>query len=102
MRIAMAPPSSDLSFEGLLVGDAAAQALAGQNAEFGFGHVEPTSMFGRVVPFEPLYETARFVGGESRIERGRRVRAEIVLDQRDLFGIGKMHVGQFLEHLRVI
>jgi hypothetical protein len=30
------------------------------------------------------------------------VRAEIVLDQRDLFGVGKMHVGQFLEHLRVI
>ena len=54
MRIAMVPPSSDLSFEDLLAGNAAAQALARQNAEFGFGHIEPTSMFGRVVPFESL------------------------------------------------
>ncbi len=30
------------------------------------------------------------------------MRAEIVLDQSDLFGVGKMHVGQFLEHLCVI
>ena len=33
---------------------------------------------GRVVPFESLYETARFVGGESCIERGRRVHAELL------------------------
>ena len=52
-------------------------------------------MFGRVVPFKSLYETARFLGGESCIERGRRVRAEIVLNQHDLFGVRKMHVGQF-------
>jgi hypothetical protein len=37
MGIATAPPSSNLSFEDLLVGNAAAQALAGQNPEFGFG-----------------------------------------------------------------
>ena len=30
------------------------------------------------------------------------MRAQIVLDQPDLVGVGKMHVGQFLEHLRVI
>ena len=30
------------------------------------------------------------------------MRAEIVLHQLDLFGAGKMHVGQFLQHLRVI
>ena len=30
------------------------------------------------------------------------MRAEIVLDQPDLSGVGKMHVGQFLEHLCVI
>jgi hypothetical protein len=29
------------------------------------------------------------------------MRAQIVFDQRDLFSVGKMHVGQFLEHLRV-
>ena len=30
------------------------------------------------------------------------MRAQIVLDQPDLFGVGKMHVGQFLEQLCVI
>ena len=59
-------------------------------------------MFGRVMPFEPLGEAARFGGGEGRVERGGRVRAEIVLDQDDFFGVGKMQVGQFLQHLRVI
>jgi hypothetical protein len=91
MFVAMVLPSGDLSFEGLLVWDAAAQALTRQNAKFGFGHVEPASMFGRVVPFEPLREAARFWGWEGRVERGRRMRAEIVLDQDDLFGAGKIY-----------
>ena len=30
------------------------------------------------------------------------MRAEIVLNQHDLFGVGKMQVGQFFQHLRVI
>ena len=30
------------------------------------------------------------------------MRAQIVFDQRDLLSVGKMYVGQFLEHLRVI
>jgi hypothetical protein len=51
MFVAMVLPSGGLSFEGLFVGDAAAQTLGCQNGEFGFGHVEPASMFGRVMPF---------------------------------------------------
>ena len=43
----------------------------------------------------------RFGGGEGRVGRGRRMRAQIVFDQRDLLSVGKMHVGKFLEHLRV-
>src|SRR5208283_5349065 len=70
MFVAMVLPSGDLSFKGLLVGDAAAQTLGCQNGEFGFGHVEPASMFGRVMPFEPHSEAARFGGGESGVERG--------------------------------
>ena len=30
------------------------------------------------------------------------MRAEIVLDQHDFVGVGKMQVRQFLQHLRVI
>jgi hypothetical protein len=46
MLIAMVLPSGDLSLEGLLVWNSATEALARQDAEFGFGHVEPASMFG--------------------------------------------------------
>ena len=59
-------------------------------------------MFRGVVPFEPFGEAARFWRGKGRVERGGRVRAQIVLDQPDLFSAGKMHVRQFLEHLCVI
>ena len=59
------PAKRHFSFEDLLVGNAAAQTLSCQNREFGFGHVEPASMFGRVMPFEPLSEVARFWCGEA-------------------------------------
>ena len=41
MIVSIALPSRDLCLEGLFVGDAAAQALPGQNGELGLGHVEP-------------------------------------------------------------
>jgi hypothetical protein len=40
--------------EGLLVGDAAIEALRGEHAEFGFRQIEPTAVLWRVVPFEAL------------------------------------------------
>src|SRR5271167_1528459 len=70
MLVAMILPSANLSLEGLLVGNAAAQALCRQNGEFGFGHVEPTSMLGRVMPFEPLL----LVGGPPPRERPHRAK----------------------------
>jgi L-aminopeptidase/D-esterase-like protein len=48
------PPRGDFAGEDLLVGDAAIQTLRGENAGFGFGHVEPTAVLKRVVPFEAL------------------------------------------------
>src|SRR5208337_620857 len=86
-------PGGYFFVEGLLVGDAAAQALPGQNGELGFGHVEPASMFWRVMPFEPFDEAARFGGGEGGIERGRRMGAQVVLNQHDFLGGGEMHIG---------
>ena len=100
--VSMALPSGDFFFQSRFVGNASAQAWARQNGEFGFGHVEPTSMFGRVMPFEPIGEAARYGRGEGRVERGGRVGAEIVLDQNDFVGVGKIQVRQFLQHLRVI
>ena len=49
--------------------------------------------FGVIMPFKPVDEAARFGGGEGGVERGRRMGAQIVLDQHDFFGGGEMHVG---------
>jgi len=43
--VAMVLPGGHFPFNDLLVRNAAAPALARQYAEFGFGHIEPASMF---------------------------------------------------------
>ena len=60
--VAVVVPCGDFAGEDLLVGDAAIQTLRGENAEFGFGQVEPTAVLGRVVPFEALDEPVRASG----------------------------------------
>ena len=66
--IALLLPGGDFVDEGLFVGNAAVEALGGQNAEFGFCEVKPTAMLGRVVPFEALDQPPRFGSRESLIE----------------------------------
>ena len=68
MLVAVVLPCGDFVGEDLLVGDAAIQTLRRENAEFGFGHVEPTAVLGRVMPFEALDEPARLGGGEGFVE----------------------------------
>jgi hypothetical protein len=68
--VAVVLPCGDLVGEDFLVGDAAIQTLRREHAEFGFGHVEPTAVLGRVVPFEALDEPARRGRGKGLIERG--------------------------------
>ena len=48
--VAVVLPCVDFVGEDLLIGDAAIQTLRREHAEFGFGHVEPTAVLGRVVP----------------------------------------------------
>ena len=61
-------PGGDFLGQGLLVGDTSIETLARQHAEFGLGHVQPTAVFGCVVPFEPLDEAARLGRGEGFVE----------------------------------
>src|SRR5271165_3680883 len=102
MLVAVLYPGGDFRGQLRLVGDAAIEALGREHGEFGFGHVEPASVLGRVMPFEPFDEATRFGGGKGFVERRRRVRAEIVLNQNDLVRVGKMRVGQVLERVGVI
>jgi len=57
--VAVVLPCGNFVGEEFFVGDAAIQTLRREDAEFGFGHVEPTTVLGRVVPFEALDEPAR-------------------------------------------
>src|SRR6516164_269094 len=66
--IASAQPSLDLPFQSLPVFDASVEALGDQNRQLGFGHVQPASMFGRVVPFETLNQAACLSGRKRFIE----------------------------------
>ena len=57
-------PRLDLGGQSCLIRDAAGEALSAENAEFTFGHIEPGSMFGGVVPFESFRDTAGLSGWE--------------------------------------
>ena len=50
------------------VGEAAVETLALHDTEFNFSHVQPTAMFGRVVEFQFLAQSSRFVGREGIIK----------------------------------
>lgn len=63
--VAIVPPSGDPSVEGLFVWDTAARTLIRENGKFEVGHVEPTSKFGGVAPFELFGETTRLGAGKT-------------------------------------
>ena len=69
--VALERPGANLIDDRLLVRDSPVETLGGEHAEFGFGEVEPASVLGRVMPFEPLDEPTRFGGGKSFVERSR-------------------------------
>ncbi len=56
----------------------------------------------RVKPFEPFDEATGFGGGEGFVERRRRMRIQIVLNQNDFVRGGTMRVGQVVERMRAI
>ncbi len=71
MLVAALFPSGDFVGQFRLTGDAAVEALGGEGGEFGFDHVEPASVLGRVMPFEPFDEATRVCGGEGFGAKGR-------------------------------
>jgi hypothetical protein len=77
--VAVVLPCGDFVGEDLLVGDAAIKTLRRENAEFRFGHVEPTAVLGGVMPFEALDESAGLGRGKGLIKRGWLVDVEIIL-----------------------
>ena len=58
--IAITLRGGDFIGQGLFVRNAPIEALGRQDAEFGFGEVEPAAVLGRVVPFEALDQPSGF------------------------------------------
>jgi hypothetical protein len=56
------------ALEEAFVGHPAIEALGGEDTQFGLSQVEPAAMLRRVVPFEPLDQTTRFIGWKSFIK----------------------------------
>ena len=102
LGVAVRFPGGDFVNQRRFVGNAAVEALRAQNAEFGFGEVEPTAVLGSVVPFEALRQAAGFGGRKGLVKRSRAVDIEIVLDENDLRGAGKVMIGQFFQHLSIV
>ena len=63
--IAVVLPRGNFVDQGLFVGDAAVEALGGQDAEFGFCQVEPTAVLWRVVPFEAFDQPPASAAGKA-------------------------------------
>ena len=85
-----------------MVRDASPQALAGKKAEFAFGDGEPGPMFWGGMPFEPFGDTTGLSGRESLVQGCRAMGVQIVLNQNDFFGVGKMRVGQIAQDMGIL
>ena len=91
--IAIVLPSSNFVYQGLLVRDAAIEALRRKDAEFGLCHIEPTAVLWSVVPFEPFGQPPCFGGGKSFLERSLGMGVEIVLHQNNFLGVEEVDIG---------
>jgi hypothetical protein len=76
--IAVAGPRGRFVSDPLQRCKAATQALFGENREFYFGHVQPTGMFGRMVPNDPFEQSLAALQPESLDQRLGVVCVEVV------------------------
>jgi hypothetical protein len=62
-------PGRDFLDEGFLVRNAAIKALVREDGEFGFGHIQPATVLGGVMPLEAFDEALGLGGREGFVER---------------------------------
>src|SRR5687767_11578999 len=92
--VAVGLPGSNVSSHLFGRGDATAEALAVECAQFDFRDVQPTAVLGRVVDFEALGQTTGFGWHEGFVERGDVVGIEVVHHQSDF---DRLRIA-FIEH----
>ena len=96
--VAATLPGGDLASHGLDAVDAPVQALADHDVDFDLGHVQPAAMLGRVDKLEAIPQRLGLLGGKRLIQRARRVRVQVVHDQRDALGVGIVRGDVLQEH----
>lgn len=92
-------PGSDLPCGDLAGGQPLRQALPIQSREFDLGHIQPARMLGGIMDLKALTEPTRLSDWKDLIERGKRMRVEVIHHQNDLFGGRIVLVGQAADEL---
>ena len=90
--IALSFPGSNFGFDLCLCGDPPVQALAAQDSDLDFNHVEPAGVLGDIVELQSAQNPARFVWREGPLEHAGRLRRQIVEHDADELRLGEVNV----------
>src|SRR3972149_6469471 len=83
LRIAALLPGVDLGIERGTIRQAPVKALTIKDADFDFGHVEPTGMLRGVVEYDAAQQCLRFLNAEHFLETLAEMGVEVIHDQMD-------------------
>ena len=73
----------------------AIKALGRQHADLDLHHVQPTGMLGDIVEFQSAQHPSGLLSRERLVERAGRVGRQIVENDTDTLGLGKVNVSKF-------
>ena len=94
-RIALLLPGGGLGGQLFDTVDAAIKALGRQHADLDLHHVQPTGMLGDIVEFQSAQHPSGLLSRERLVERAGRVDRQIVENDTDTLGLGKVNVSKF-------
>src|SRR3990172_7105408 len=83
LRIAALLPGVDLGIERGTIRQAPVKALTIKDADFDFGHVEPTGMLRGVVEYDAAQQCLRFLNAEHFLETLAEMGVEVIHDQME-------------------
>src|SRR5581483_8402184 len=101
-RVAVSYPGRDFLLDGSAVGQAAVQTLALPDAQLDLSDVEPTAVLGRVMDLQLVRQALRLRGRERLVQRGRRMRVQLIHHPDDGVSVGKVHVDQGFDTVRPV
>ena len=96
-RVASGLPGADGRIHLVSTGEALAQALAGEDAQFDLRHVEPAAVLRCMHQPQAASQPTGGLGIEGVIQAGDVVRVEVVAHQRDTLRIGIVLIQQVSE-----